>query len=377
MGAMALMIRESGERARPLGLLLVSLLALLLWQPAWLLDLGFQFSAAATAGLVLTAPRLQQRLPAALAVPIAACLWTLPLQLLHFGVLPLYAVPANLLAAPLLSLLTTGAMAAAMAAQVLPPLLPVIAFVLQWPAELLLVLVQGAAALPLAQLALGQPPWLLVLLLSVGLMPWLLGWGGDWRRWGLLLVLISCLGQGQRLLADEVIELPSSRGRLVLMRHGGRGALVSRDAGSRSCHQARRLQQALGLPRLDWVVLLDPVPAADQNCWQQLSQHVQVLPSGELSSPGLLFRSAPHRPGEAQLQLGHRCYCLRQQGVSANMGALAACGRCHTTKAGPPKPAPSAAARFSGAKSGRPCGRRCAIALSAAGVRASAAAPRP
>ena len=45
MGAMALMIRESGERARPLGLLLVSLLALLLWQPAWLLDLGFQFSA--------------------------------------------------------------------------------------------------------------------------------------------------------------------------------------------------------------------------------------------------------------------------------------------------------------------------------------------
>ena len=221
---------------------------------------------------------MQQRLPAALAVPIAACLWTLPLQLLHFGVLPLYAVPANLLAAPLLSLLTTGAMAAAMAAQVLPPLLPVIAFVLQWPAELLLVLVQGAAALPLAQLALGQPPWLLVLLLSVGLMPWLLGWGGDWRRWGLLLVLISCLGQGQRLLADEVIELPSSRGRLVLMRHGGRGALVSRDAGSRSCHQARRLQQALGLPRLDWVVLLDPVPAADQSCWQQLSQHVQVLP---------------------------------------------------------------------------------------------------
>ena len=196
MGAMALMIRESGERARPLGLLLVSLLALLLWQPAWLLDLGFQFSAVATAGLVLTAPRLQKLMPAALAVPIAACLWTLPLQLLHFGVLPLYAVPANLLAAPLLSLLTTGAMAAAMAAQVLPPLLHGIAFVLQWPAELLLVLVQAAAALPLAQLALGQPPWLLVLLLSVGLMPWLLGWGGDWRRWGLLLVVISCLGQG-------------------------------------------------------------------------------------------------------------------------------------------------------------------------------------
>ena len=190
-------------------------------------------------------------------------------------------------------------------------------------------------------------------------------------------VVISCLGQGQRLLADEVIELPRSRGRLVLMRHGGRGALVSRDAGFRSCHQARRLQQALGLPRLDWVVLLDPVPAADQNCWQQLSQHVQVLPRGELSSPGLLFRSAPHGSGEAHLQLGHRCYCLRPQGVSANMGAVAACGGCHTTKPGPPKTASSAAAHFSGAKSGRPCGGRCAIARSGAGVRASAVAPRP
>ena len=377
MGAIALLIRESGERARPLGLLLVSLLALLLWQPAWLLDLGFQFSAVATAGLVLTAPRLQQRLSAALAVPIAACLWTLPLQLLHFGVLPLYAVPANLLAAPLLTLLTTGAMAAALAAQLVPPLLPVITALLQWPAELLLLLVQGAAALPLAQLALGQPPLVLVLLLSLGLMPWLLGCSGPWRRWGAGLVLISCLWQGQRLLADELLELPIGKGNLVLLRHGGRGALVSRDAGPRSCSQAQRLRQALGLPRLDWVVLLDPVPADDFGCWQQLSPQLQVLPRGELSSPGLVFRSQLQVPGAALLQLGRRCYCLRQQGVSANMDALAACGQCPTTKGGPPKPASSAAAPFSGARSGRPCGRRCATALSAAAARASAAAPRP
>ncbi len=377
MGAMALLIRESGERARPLGLLLVSLLALLLWQPAWLLDLGFQFSAAATAGLVLTAPRLQQRLPAALAVPIAACLWTLPLQLLHFGVLPLYAVPANLLAAPLLTLLTTGAMAAALAAQLIPSLLPLITALLHWPAELLLLVVQGAAALPLAQLALGQPPVVLVLLLSLGLLPWLLGCSGPWRRWGALLVLISCLGQGQRLVADELLELPAGQGNLVLLRHGGRGALVSRQAAPSSCRRAQRLRQALGLPRLDWVVLLDPVPAVDSSCWQRLSPQVHLLPRGELSSPGLVFRSAPNRPGEAQLQVGRRFYCLGNKGVGANMGALAACGRCHTTKAGPPKPAPSAAALSSGAKSGRPCGRRCATAPSAAGARANAAAPRP
>jgi len=161
------------------------------------------------------------------------------------------------------------------------------------------------------------------------------------------------------------------------LRHGGRGALVSRDAGPRSCSQAQRLRQVLGLPRLDWVVLLDPVPADDFGCWQKLSPQLQVLPRGELSSPGLVFRSQLQVPGAALLQLGRRCYCLRQQGVSANMDALAACGQCPTTKGGPPKPASSAAAPFSGARSGRPCGRRCATALSVAAARASAAAPRP
>ena len=191
------------------------------------------------------------------------------------------------------------------------------------------------------------------------------------------MVVVSCLMQGQRLLADEAVELPAGKGALVLLRHGGRGALVSRHAAPSSCSRAQRLRQALGLPRLDWVVLLDPVPAANSTCWQQLSQHVRVLPRGKLMSPGLVFRSDPERPGEVQLQLGGRCYCLRYQGVSAKMSGLAVCGRCHTTKAVPPRPVFTAGARFSGVKSGRPCGRKCATAQSAAGVRASAAAPRP
>ena len=162
----------------------------------------------------------------------------------------------------------------------------------------------------------------------------------------------------------------------MLLRHGGRGALVSRQAAPGNCRRAQRLRQALGLPMLDWVVLLDPVPAGDASCWQQLSPQVRVLPRGELSSPGLVFRSTPNRPSVVQLQVGRRCYCLGNQGVSANMGSLAACGRCPITKVGPPKPAPSAAGLFSGAKSGRPFGTRCVTALSAAGERASAAAPR-
>jgi competence protein ComEC len=69
-------------------------------------------------------PRLAALLAPALAVPLAASLWTLPLQLLHFGVVPLWAVPANVLATPLLTPLTLGATGAAVVGLVAPPCRP-------------------------------------------------------------------------------------------------------------------------------------------------------------------------------------------------------------------------------------------------------------
>ena len=117
MAATALLIRESGHHSRPFGVLLLTLSGMLLFRPAWVHSIGFQLSAAATAGLILTAPRLERAaqscLPdccrgvaTALSIPLAALLWTLPLQLLHFGAMPLYALLANLLVAPLLAMLS-------------------------------------------------------------------------------------------------------------------------------------------------------------------------------------------------------------------------------------------------------------------------------
>ena len=144
MGALALGAREAGLRGHPQGLLALSAAGKLLLRPDWLQDVGFQLSVAATAGLVVSAdplegslrppleaipllppawrPRLAALLAPALAVPLAASLWTLPLQLLHFGVVPLWAVPANVLATPLLTPLTLGAMGAAVVGLVAPPL---------------------------------------------------------------------------------------------------------------------------------------------------------------------------------------------------------------------------------------------------------------
>jgi competence protein ComEC len=170
MGAMAFLALESGRRGRPLGLLALTAAVMVLLRPGWLHAVGFQLSVAATAGLVVTAGPLEQglkrRIPAwlapawsapALAVPLAAMAWTLPLQLLHFGAVPLYAVPANLVAAPLLTPLTLGAMALALIAVLLPPLLGLLLPPFQLLAGLLLGIVKGFAALPMAQWQSGRP----------------------------------------------------------------------------------------------------------------------------------------------------------------------------------------------------------------------------
>ncbi|WP_236069626.1 ComEC/Rec2 family competence protein [Prochlorococcus marinus] len=96
MGSTVLLINKGGGRSRPLGVLLATLVLMLLVNPAWARSIGFQLSAAATAGLVITAGPLEQalskRLPTwlrglapALAVPLSAIVWTLPLQIVHFG----------------------------------------------------------------------------------------------------------------------------------------------------------------------------------------------------------------------------------------------------------------------------------------------------
>ena len=121
MGAAAMVVltepRLQGKvRLNPLGTLLVAAVVLLIYQPMWITDLGFQLSFAATLGLLVgTAPtvsRLDFLPPAvatALAVPLAAQIWTLPLQVAIFGRIPTYSLLANpLLMILLLPLLVAG-----------------------------------------------------------------------------------------------------------------------------------------------------------------------------------------------------------------------------------------------------------------------------
>ena len=326
MGALAFGLQEARRHPRPLGVLLVCVVLVLVVRPDWLLDVGFQLSVAATAGLLLSARPQEQGLAvwlpgwlaAAVAVPLAASLWTLPLQLLHFGALPLYAVPANLLVAPLLSPLTLGAMAMAVAAVMAPPLVPLLAWPLVALTRLLLALVSLLAALPLAQLQLGRCPPPLVLLLAVGLLPWLVPRWWHRRAWGALLVGAAMGSHLLLLRGDHLLALRDGPRQWLLARHGGRGALISRRGDPLSCSRARQLAQGHGLQRLDWVVLLDSVPPDQPACWTDLARtlvnsqdgHPPLLVGQRLLSPGLVVQALAIDAQALQLQVGDQRWLL-------------------------------------------------------------------
>ncbi len=337
MGVAALLIRESGGRAKPLGVLLTTLVLMLLVSPAWARSIGFQLSAAATAGLVLSSQPFESwllqrcgghcvRLIApALSVSGAALFWTLPLQLVHFGALPLYSLVSNLIAAPLLAPLTLSAMALALLSLLLPTViadavLPVVFWPVKQLATLLIAVVTGISELPHAQLLTGHPsPWL-VLFVVIALLPWLLSSLQHWRWQVFPLFLLATLGQAFVQLSDDVVLVEQWGRQWLLARHQGRAALMSSHGDLLSCRLAEQLGHGHGHRRLDWVMVIDPVASDDLSCWRTLAHTVRaehqgqhaLLPGQRLESPGLMLRPLGGDDRRWHLRVNRRIHRFKQ-----------------------------------------------------------------
>ena len=117
LGAYA-MLYGSGRQS--LAALQTTVLMCLLTAPHLAVDMGFALSVTATSALILLGPpliRLLMRVMPVfcaemLAAPIVASLWCTPLILAMSGKVPLYSVPANLIAAPLAPLSMLAGLAA-------------------------------------------------------------------------------------------------------------------------------------------------------------------------------------------------------------------------------------------------------------------------
>lgn len=162
MGSVAVLAIAVSGRRPGIGALLATVVGLLLADPWLARSWGFALSVAATAGLLVLAPRWRERwsrrfppvLAEAVAVALAAQVATLPLSVALSGQVSLVGLPANVLAAPAVAPATVlGALAA-----VLSPVLPTVAHGVAWlgglPAGWICLVARHAAAWPTAVL-----PW--------------------------------------------------------------------------------------------------------------------------------------------------------------------------------------------------------------------------
>jgi competence protein ComEC len=195
MGGAVLLSLLLGQQLCPLNSLLLAGVLLLIGNPIWIWDVGFQLSFLATLGLVVSATPIQCKLDwlpptiaELVAVPLAATIWTMPIQLWHFKVLPLYALPANIISSPLVAIISIGGMISAMISAILPPVGSAIAWLLLYPTQLLIGIVRIIATLPGANMSVGsiglvQLIFIYGLILLVWRMPF---WQ---KRWHLALLV--------------------------------------------------------------------------------------------------------------------------------------------------------------------------------------------
>lgn len=190
-------------RVEPLGLLLLAAVLLLVWNPNWIHDLGFQLSFLATLGLLVGVQPISQRLDGlpvtlatAMAVPIAAQIWTLPLQMLVFGRVANYFLIANLISLPFVLVLTGVGFGACALSLISPALGAGLAAPLQVLLTPLINLIGWIASWPGATYYVGGMSWIQTCLLygALGCLTFWPLWRERLRWQGTILLMAALIG---------------------------------------------------------------------------------------------------------------------------------------------------------------------------------------
>ena len=290
--------------------LAVSCLLLVLLDPSWVDDLGFQLSVAATAGLLALAAPLRERFcrlgvfAAPLAVTLAAQLATLPWALASFGRVSPLSPLANLIAVPWSAV-----------ALVVTLLWALLRLAIGAHADVLLA-VLDLLARPIAWLeALPASSWITLPLQA----PW-------WAAWTVVLLLLSCalLPRPRWSLAaravvvatvlwwcapsppsavPELVMLDVGQGDALLLRDGDATLLVDGGGWRRPGFGGRVLLPALaalGVSRLDVLAVTHP----DRDHCGGAVDLLRELPVGQVWAPagiestdcgtGLHIRGTPY-----------------------------------------------------------------------------------
>jgi competence protein ComEC len=253
--------------------LLLGAAVLLAWNPYSLLDAGFQLSFAAVAAIFVVVPRLERSLvgyplPRSLAEVVAvsaACgVATAPILLTQFGTVPLYSIPANALAFPVVAPLLGIALVTALVAPAVPPLAVALAWVNGWLAAYLAGCARLVGSLPYAAVSARAALVVVATVLGVAsLIPRLRPPRAP--RVAALILLAALVAGGWRLRGDSS-PLPPPHGLRITFLDVGQGdgtllqvpgGAVLIDEGPPEADVAGQLR-SIGVHHLSLVVLTHP-----------------------------------------------------------------------------------------------------------------------
>ncbi|WP_341527792.1 ComEC/Rec2 family competence protein [Nostoc sp. UHCC 0302] len=285
MGFAALVGLLLKRKVKQLGSLLLAATLLLLFNPLWIWDLGFQLSFLATLGLIVTVPAIIERLgwlPPAIAsliaVPLAATIWTLPLQLFVFGVMPSYSLLLNIFSTPLISIISIGGIVSAIAALIWPTAGSFLAGILHYPTDWLIELVEFFSKLPGNSVAVGSiSTWQILAIYALIMLVWWVRW---WQiRWWFAsliavgLVIIPIWHSANTLFRITILAADAEP-ILVIQDRGTVTVINSGDEGTGRFTILPFLQQQ-GVNQINWAIATD-FQGNESNAWLELLQYLPI-----------------------------------------------------------------------------------------------------
>lgn len=308
MAVAVLVAMAAGRPLRGVPVLGLAVLALVIVDPWLSRSAGFALSVLATAGLLVLAPPLVDRLTAGLpraiavliAVPVAAQIACQPVLSALDPSIAAYGVIANLLAEPAAPLATVLGLIACMLAPLAPPLAHAVAVLAWLPAAWIAAVARLVASVPGARIPWWDPPiGPLVLAVATALITVaLVARGRVSQVTAMVLVLGVVAGVGAlagyrvawlagRPAQWQIAMCDVGQGDAVVLRSAGRTALV--DTGPDPDRLVRCLDD-LGIGRLDLVVLthFDHDHVGGASALRGRATEVLVGPTGEAADDRLL-----------------------------------------------------------------------------------------
>ena len=331
-GVLASLAWIAARRADRWHFLAIGALVLLAWMPATLLEPGFQLSFAAVAAIFIAAARLGRRLEGyplppgsreVLALSTICGLATAPILLLQFGSVPLYAVPANALAAPAVGPLLGLGLVSAAVEPIAPEAVPALGRVTGWLAAYLAWCARSVAGLPFAELSTTAAVLVAIGVCLAGMAVRRL------RPRGRALVAavvgaVTLLALVGARLGEDAMPPPTGLRILFLDVGQGDAALLQVPEGNVLVDQgppegrAANQLRALGVRRLEALVLTHP----QRDHVGGAAEVLRRLHVGTVLDPGLSSDGPEHREALAAARdRGVRVQVVRS-GVALRLGRL-------------------------------------------------------